>query len=180
MYGRSIDDDRLRSAFRSSVLVVLTGAVKIGLQQGRTRSKCLTGMHDVWRLAELDGGGTGPTQANTLDVCDRVGLLEDRIDNMDLGVVDQMMQAKQPLDMTIEKVTSSRRPFLLDEGELGLGNEDAEPGDQLFIVADGGRVCLLFRAFDSASSKWRLMGEAYVREMLHEDAVDEMEKSRKQ
>ena len=33
MYGRSIDDDRLRSAFRSSVLVILTGAVKIRLQQ---------------------------------------------------------------------------------------------------------------------------------------------------
>ena len=62
---------------------------------------------------------------------------------MDLGVVDQMMQAKQPLDMIIEKVTSSRRPFLLDVGELGLGNEDAEPSDQLYIVADGGRVCLV-------------------------------------
>ena len=84
----------------------------------------------------------------------------------------------KPFENLANQIMHRRRLFLLDTGEIGLGSHDVEPGDSLCIIADGGRTPFVLRKNSvTRTSTWKFVGEAYVRGIMHGEAVDQMKKN---
>lgn len=61
------------------------------------------------------------------------------------------------------------RPFLSNEGYVGLCPPETEPGDTILIIAGAKLPYILHRDYDS--STWKLVGKAYVHGIMDGEAV---------
>jgi len=177
---RRTSEDELRSAYRALLEYYNREAVLLGHERNISRTQTLDQMQNQERLAKLDVTGTIPSQRDPEASCQRVGLLEHGFGVVNYSDHDRLWQESQPFPFVYMRTMCLRRVFLLDNGALGVGPGDTQPGDELCVIADGGRTPFIMRRTENEDPNCRiLIGEAYVRGIMYGEAVIKMEKEGK-
>lgn len=173
-HGGESSPDTLRLGFRQQLLSTARGAVGKGLKCGMKRSETLARMPHQDSLSKIDSSGTVPSCREVEEACEKAGLLEcvyDATRSQTNG--SQLAQELRPFHINLKTMMVDRRTFLLDNGLIGLGSDDVKPGDRLCILADGGRTPFIIRPAESEEGSWMLIGDAYVRDIMFGEGVDQ-------
>ena len=173
LYETRIAEDELMHAFRAMLLVIRISQIIEGLKEGNTRSKIIENQCHQNTLAGTERNGPMPSSTATIALCERIGILENGLGQIDDFVKDKLLKDCQPFNLIIKRTMVMRRTFLTSDGLIGLGSEDVRPGDELCLIADGGRTPFLTRGASKDMSEPRiLLGEAYVRDLMYGEGVE--------
>jgi hypothetical protein len=131
--SRQYSDDDLRSGFTLLLKIVVDG---LGHKlKGPGRAECII-RETKWleMLAGKDHAGIIPSPKAAI---------------ASFQESDRELASEQAGPLLFEQLfdrnMAGRRLFLLDNGEIGIGNDEVQPGDTLCIVADGGRTPFVLR-----------------------------------
>ncbi|KAI9703490.1 MAG: hypothetical protein M1820_005794 [Bogoriella megaspora] len=174
-YGLEVSDEQLRSSFSGMMLAVAIQQVIHGLRRGEKRSKIIETMTSQDHLSKLDGTGIIPSSQTVENACQRMGVLENGIDSIDIAERNRILKDQELYHSFLMTYMSSRRTFLAEDGSIGLGSIDVQPGDEVHIIADGVRTPLVLRQPSSGQESERLLiGEAFVRGLMYGEAIETM------